>query len=149
MSETMDKQYSARTRTNIQARKRKKFLLPKLRIHLQINSKRYKVLHANVMVQTMGNTHLDLRYYSRIHATIHCRPSQHDNVMRNPLITTILIKYHVSKGLKVFDVPVVAAILKEIKQLHDRMVMEPKNTDKTTTSQKKGSTPISNVFEEK
>ena len=85
----------------------------------------------------MGSTHLDLRDYARIHATIHCRPSQHNNVMRNPLITTILTQYHVSKGIKVFGETGVAAVLKELKQLHDRMVMDPKNANKMTTSQKR------------
>ena len=90
MSETMDKQYGARTRTNMRARKRESDLPPKLRIHQTINSKRSKILHANAMIQTMGNTHIDLSVYARIHATIHCGPNQHYNVMRNPLITTIL-----------------------------------------------------------
>ena len=134
MSVTMDKQYGTRTRTNMRARKRKSDLPPKLRIHPKINSKRSKVLHTNAMVQTMGNTHLDLRDYTRIHTTIHCRPSQHDNVMRNPLITTILPQYHVYKGIKVFGDPGVAAVLKELKQLHNRMVMNPKNANKMTMS---------------
>ena len=89
------------------------------------------------MVQTMGNTHLDLRDYARIHTTIHCGKNQHNNVMRNLLITMILTQYHVSKGLKVFGEPRVSAVLKELKQLHDRMVMDPKNADKMTTSKKK------------
>ena len=89
----------------MQARKLKSDLPPKLRIHPTTNSKRSKVLHANVMVQTVGNTHLELRDYVRIHETIHCGTNQYNNVMRNPLITTILTQYHVSKGLKVFSEP--------------------------------------------
>ena len=85
----------------------------------------------------MGNTHLNLRDYTRIHATIHCGPIQHNNVMHNPLITTILTQYHVSKGLKVFGETRVAAVLKELKQLHERMVMEQKNANKMTTSKKR------------
>ena len=57
--------------------------------------------------------------------------------MRNPLITTILAQYHMSKGLKVFGEPGVASVLKEIKQLHNRMAMEPKNDDEMITSKKK------------
>ena len=86
------------------------------------------------MVQTMGNTHLDLRDYERIHTTIHCGPNQHDNVMHNLLITTILTQYHVYKGLKVFSDPGVAAVLKYLKKLHDRMAMDPENSDEMTTS---------------
>ena len=89
------------------------------------------------MLQTMGNTHLELREYARLHATIQCGLNQHDNVMRNPLITTIFTQYHVSKGLKVFGEPRVAAVLKEIKQLHCRMAIDPKNFDEMTTSKKK------------
>ena len=97
----------------------------------------------------LGNTHLNLRYYTRIHATMHCGPNQYDNVMRNPLITTILTQYHMSKGIKVFGEPGVAAVLKDLKQLHDRMVMDPKNADKMITRLKNCSAPIFNVFEAK
>ena len=89
------------------------------------------------MVQTMGNTHLDLRDYARLHGTIHCRPNQHDNVMHNPMVTTIPTQYHVSKGLKVLGDPGVDSVLKELKQLHNRMVMDPKNSDKITTGKKR------------
>ena len=57
--------------------------------------------------------------------------------MRNPLVTNILTQYHVSKGLKVFGEPGVSTVLKEIKQLHGRMTMDPKNTDEMTTSKTK------------
>ena len=117
----------------MRGRKRKMDLPPKLRIHPKINSKRLKILHANTIVQTMGNNHLDLRYYASLQATIHCGPNQHNNVMHNLLITTILTQYHVSKGLKVFGEPRVAAVLKGIKQLHNRMLMDPKNADEMTT----------------
>ena len=42
-----------------------------------------------------------------------------------------------SKGLKVFGEPGVAAILKELKQLHGRMVLDPKNAGGMITSKKK------------
>ena len=57
--------------------------------------------------------------------------------MRNPLINTILTQYHVYKGLKVSDDLSVASFLKELKQLHDRMFMDPKNTDEMNKCQKK------------
>ena len=84
------------------------------------------------MVQTMGNTHLDLRYYARLHTTIHCGPNQQDNVIHDPLVTTILTQCHFSKGIKVLGETIMAAILKELNQLHDRMVVDPKNLDKRT-----------------
>ena len=100
------------------------------------------------MVKTMGSTQLDLRDYACPHVTIHCGPNQNDNVMLKPLITTILTQYHVSKGLKFFGDPIVAAVLKELKQLHGRMVMDPKMLTKRQRV-KKGSAPIFNVFEAK
>ena len=126
----MDKQYGARTRTNMRARKQKSDLPPKLRIHPKINSKQPKFLHANAIVQTMGNTHLNPRDYACMYSKIHCRPNRQDNMMRNPLVKTILTQYHVSKVLKVFGEPGVAAVLKELKKLHDRMVMDPKTPTK-------------------
>ena len=123
----------------MQDKKRKCDLPPKMRIHLTINNevKQSKIHHANTMAQTMGNTHLDLRYYARLHATIHCRSSQQYNVMCNPLVTTILTQYHVSKRLKVSSVAVVEAVLKDLNNLHDRIVMDPKNSDEMYKFQKK------------
>ena len=125
----MDKQYGTLIQENMQARKRKIYLPLKLRIQPTINSKRSDILHANTVVHTMGNTHLDLRDYARLHVTIHCGSDRQENLMRNPLVTKILTYYHVSKGLKLFGDPVVAAILKELKQIHERMIMDQKNAD--------------------
>ena len=137
MLDIMEKKYGARTQTNMRARKRRSDPPLKLRIHPKINSKRPKILHANVMVQNMGNTHLDLRIYARIHATIHYGLNQQYTVMCNPLITTIFTQYHVSKVLNVFGDTGVAAVLKEIKQLQGRMAMNKKTADKMTTSKKR------------
>ena len=82
----------------------------------------------------MGNTHICLRDYARIHATIQCGPNQHDNEMCNSLITTILTQYNVSEELKFFGEPRVADVLKELKQMHDIMIMDPKNSDEMITS---------------
>ena len=100
VSNTMDKKYGAQTQTNMRARKRKIDLHLKLHMQLKISSKRLKILHANVMLQTMSNTYLELRDYKRLHTNIQCGTKQHENVMQNPLITPILTQYHVSKGLK-------------------------------------------------
>ena len=143
VSNTMDKKYCARTRTNMQARKQKSYLPQKIRIHPTINIKRLKILTTNYMVQTMGNTHLDLRDYARLHVTIHCGPNQHDNVIRNPLITTILTQYHVSKELHVFGDSGVDTVMKELKQLHARMLMGQKKADKMTMSKKR---QLSNIY---
>ena len=85
----------------------------------------------------MGNNHLDLRDFTCLSSTIHCGPKLQYNVIYNLLIKTILTQYHVPKGLKIFGDTGVAAILKELKQLHDRMLIYLNNTDKITTCQKK------------
>ena len=45
------------------------------------------------------------------------------------MFVTILTKYHIWKGIKVFGNPGVNAFLKELKQLHGGMVMNTKNPD--------------------
>ena len=122
----------------MRVRKRNFYLPPKLFIHPTINSeaKRSKILHANIMVQTMVNTHLDISDSARLHVTIHCGTNRQDIVMRNPLVTKILTQYYVSKGIKVFGDPSVVAFLKELKQLYRRMDVDPKNSDEMTTCQK-------------
>ena len=122
----------------MRVRKRNFYLPPKLFIHPTINSeaKRSKILHANIMVQTMGNTHLDISDSARLHVKIHCGTNRQDIVMRNPLVTKILTQYYVSKGIKVFGDPSVVAFLKELKQLYRRMDVDPKNSDEMTTCQK-------------
>ena len=52
------------------------------------------------------------------------------------MVSTILTQYHVSKGLKIFGEKGVASVLKELRQLHDRMVMEPKFVENMTKKQK-------------
>ena len=128
-----------RSSKNIPARKRQCDLQIKIHIHPTINSevKRSKIHHINTMVKTMDNTRLDLREYARMHATIHCRPNQKQNLMCNPLVTTILSHYHLSKLLKFFSEPGVSVVLKYIKKLHNKMVMDPKNVDDMSKGQKK------------
>ena len=89
------------------------------------------------MVQTMANTNRGLRDYSHMHATIHCGTNRQYNVIHDPLVTPIITQYHVYKGLKVFGDPRVTAVLKYLKQLYDRMVMDPKNSDEMTKCREK------------
>ena len=46
--------------------------------------------------------------------------------MTSELVSTVLIQYHVSKSPKVFGADRVKVVLKELKQLHDRLVFDPK-----------------------
>ena len=123
----------------MRARKRKCNLPSKISIHQKINNelKLSKINHANAMVKNMGDTHLYLREFAHLQVTIHCGPNRQDNLMHSPLVTTIHTKYHVYKVLKVFGEPSISSVLKILKQLHDRMVIDPKNAGKMTKCQKK------------
>ena len=74
-----------------------------------------------------------------MYATIHCQPRTPDeyNIMTLNVVTTILTQYHVSKGLKVFGDEGVQAVLKELRQLHNYMVMEPVDSNNLSTAQKR------------
>ena len=58
------------------------------------------------------------------------------NFMTNDIVTTILTQYHVSKGLKIYGQDGIDAVLKEMKQIHDRMVIDPKNPEEMTREEK-------------
>eukprot|EP00957_Ditylum_brightwellii_P102200 7790610-Ditylum_brightwellii.AAC.1 len=57
--------------------------------------------------------------------------------MTSPTVATLLTQYHVSKGLKVFGQKGADAVLKELKQLHDRLVMDPKQPEQMSREEKK------------
>eukprot|EP00957_Ditylum_brightwellii_P102984 7848157-Ditylum_brightwellii.AAC.1 len=50
-----------------------------------------------------------------------------------------MTQYHASKGLKVFGKEGTDAVLSELKQLHDQMVMDPKNPETMTNEGRKES----------
>ena len=50
-----------------------------------------------------------------------------NNIMNNDIITTILTQYHISNGVKVFGQDGLDSVLAKLKQLHNRMVMDPTN----------------------
>eukprot|EP00957_Ditylum_brightwellii_P184341 14041164-Ditylum_brightwellii.AAC.1 len=50
-----------------------------------------------------------------------------------------MTQYHVSKGLKVFGKEGTEAVMNELQQLHDRMVMSPKKPESMTRQEKKES----------
>eukprot|EP00957_Ditylum_brightwellii_P196404 14964730-Ditylum_brightwellii.AAC.1 len=58
-------------------------------------------------------------------------------IENDPVNHSILTQYHVSKGLKVFGDEGKNAVLNELKQLHDRMVLDPKEPEKLTHEEKK------------
>ena len=82
------------------------------------------------MVQTLGSTNIDLKEYARLYGKIHYQTFHQGKTMRDLLVVIILTKYHFTKGIKFFRYPGVDAVLKELKKLHDRMVMNPKTLKK-------------------
>ena len=57
--------------------------------------------------------------------------------MTSNFVTNILTQYHVSKDLKVFGDKDVKAVLKQLKQLHDRMVIELTDAQELTIGEKR------------
>ena len=82
--------------------------------------------NTNTLLYILVTSNLRLKCYSRLYATIHFQTGNQDNILRKPLDVTILTQYHVSKGLKVFGESGVMEVLKDLKQIHDSMVMDPK-----------------------
>ena len=88
----------------------------------------------------MSSPDLSLTDYSRLYAKIHCTAIKDEhNFMTSDVVTTCLTQYHVSKGLKVFGQKGIEAVLKELKQLHDRMVIEPQHHKEMSKDEKKSS----------
>ena len=76
---------------------------------------------------------------AKIYATLHCQlgMSGTNNIINNDVVTTLLTQYHVSKGVKVFGQDGIDAVLAELQQLHDRMVMDPTNPTEMSAEEKK------------
>ncbi len=69
---------------------------------------------------------------------LHCMLGMDNN--SNPLctdmMTTILNQYHISKGINFFGKDGVDAVLAELKQLHNRMVIDPRDTTNMTKEER-------------
>eukprot|EP00957_Ditylum_brightwellii_P011334 857140-Ditylum_brightwellii.AAC.1 len=59
--------------------------------------------------------------------------------MDEPVTHSIMTQYHVSKGLKIFGKEGTEAVINELQQLHDRMVMSPKKPENVTKQERKES----------
>eukprot|EP00957_Ditylum_brightwellii_P124595 9496180-Ditylum_brightwellii.AAC.1 len=81
----------------------------------------------------MSHRPLSLKDYANAYAAIHHKGiADADNYLKGEMVSTILTQYHVSKGLKIFGKKGVDAVLKELRQLHDQMVIEQKFADSMT-----------------
>ena len=61
------------------------------------------------------------------------------NLMTSDMVTTALTQYHVSKCIKVFGKEGVDAVIKELKQLHDRVILDPSDPNKMSKEEKQAS----------
>ena len=75
------------------------------------------------------STYMSLNQYARLYTTLHCSLGMDNdtNPLGIDLMTTILTQYHISKGIKKFGKDGVDAVLAELKKLHDRMVIDPRD----------------------
>ena len=86
----------------------------------------------------MQHKPLGLQDYANMYAAIHHTGASSDKTqfLKSKIVSTILSQYHVSKGLKIYGEKGVDAVLKELRQLHDRMVIEPRFSKTMTEKQK-------------
>ena len=78
------------------------------------------------MAHALTNKHLGLRDYTQLCGTIHCQYEMEDNILKDTLIVTVLTQYHILNDIKVFGDLGVEAVMQELKQLHEMMVVDPK-----------------------
>ena len=75
----------------------------------------------------MKHKPLTLSDYANLYSAIHNTGiSKTENYMKNNMVSTILTQYHVSEGLKLYGEKGVDVVLKELKQHHNRHIIEPK-----------------------
>ena len=90
-------------------------------------------------LHVIKSSRLSLKDYAHLYATIHCNHgiSNTDNIMTSDIVTTILTQYHVSKGIKIFSEKGVEAVLTELQELHNCMIMKPVPASSISRVQKK------------
>eukprot|EP00957_Ditylum_brightwellii_P029565 2233706-Ditylum_brightwellii.AAC.2 len=88
-------------------------------------------------VNTMVHVGKDSQAYKNTHSYLHYQNSRGKYLLQNNLINhTVITQYHVLKGLKVFCKQGTNAILSELKQFHERMVMDPKKPEELANDEK-------------
>lgn len=139
LEEEMDRRCGTRIRDNLQSRKPTSNLPNKFKDNsLAHHAKSLTQLHTEI--QKMSSPNLSLTDYSKLYAKIHCTGIKDEhNFMTSDVVTTCLTQYHVSKGLKVYGQKGIEAVLKELNQLHDRMVIETQHPEEISKDEKKAS----------
>ena len=129
----MDERYGTRLRTGLRQGRARNTIPTK-----NCNTAATTSNNIEEQLHLMNSNNLSLKDYANLYAAIHHSGlAEKDNYLKNDMVSTILTQYHVSKGLKNYREKGVAAVLKELRQLHDRMVMEPQFANDMTEKQKK------------
>eukprot|EP00957_Ditylum_brightwellii_P187956 14310249-Ditylum_brightwellii.AAC.1 len=119
-----DREYGTRSRDGLSPRRN--------RVNIPSKFREYD----NVMPQVGSN----IDAYNAAKTSLHHQNNKGKQIIENdPVNHSILTQYHVSKGLKAFGDEGKNAVLNELKQLHDRMVLDPKEPEKLTCEEKKRS----------
>jgi hypothetical protein len=135
-TDAMDVKYGPRSgKHNLRRRKKVDFSHakhgPRVGKHSLKESQRdHSQLHA------MFQKRLGLRDYARLHVTLHNKYGPMVDIMNNPIVHAVLSQYSVKRGLKLFGEDGTNAVLKELKQQHDRKVLEPEVPTELTRDQK-------------
>eukprot|EP00957_Ditylum_brightwellii_P003680 278978-Ditylum_brightwellii.AAC.1 len=66
----------------------------------------------------------------------HDKAAKH-GLENDPINHAIMTQYHMSKGLKIFGRKGIEAVMNELKQLHDRSVLNPKDPNKLLGEERK------------
>eukprot|EP00957_Ditylum_brightwellii_P004525 343735-Ditylum_brightwellii.AAC.1 len=82
---------------------------------------------AHTMFQIRENLHAYKETKTKVHHN--SKAAKHD-LENDPINHTLMTQYHVSKGLKIFGKEGTEAVMKELKQLHERSVLDPKDPNK-------------------
>ena len=128
LEQEMDTKYGTRIRKNMRPRRKR-----------QTVPNKFKEIEGQMHALKCNS--LSMKDYARMYSKIHSAGTpDSQNIMKNDaVVATILTQHHVSKGLKVFGDQGVQAVLKEIRQLHDRMVIDPTDSKLLTREEKEAS----------
>lgn len=137
----MDNKYGTRLREGLRSRRKRLTIPAKFKGMEAASEDDYSTDEMSADLHMIRHTPLSLQNYAHIYAMLHCGVGvpDHHNVMTSDIVTTILTQYHVSKGLKIFGDEGVKAVLKELQQLHDILVIKPVKAQSLTLAQKKAS----------
>ena len=140
LAQRMDGIYGTRLRTGLQ-RCCQQLTVPE---KIRDGGRDLEPYNTNSLSSNLNFMHhnLSLQDYAHIYAAIHCdlgTPDKYNVMTSDEVVTTILTQYHVLKGLKAFDQEGVNVNMKELRQLHDRMVIKPVKSSSLTPEEKKAS----------